>query len=151
MAKKPKYLEIGSISTGTLRDDDVIPALLDACDTVRMTRDDREQARDLRKEWDHWQGSEDDRPEWGHESSGEIWEALLDLLGNYAPPYCFVGASEGDGADIGVWVCCDVHSRDEVWDTREPEPEYWEHRLVVTDHGNMTLYDRRGREVWSCV
>ncbi len=152
--RRPRYLELGSISTGTLRDEDVIPALLDACDTVRMSQDDREQARDLRKEWKAFEADEDNRPEWGHESASEIWEELIDLLNNYSPPYCYVGAHEGDGADIGVWISNDAMENDDgvdLWKDSDPEPERWIWHLVTSDHGNMTLYDRRGREVWGVV
>jgi hypothetical protein len=92
MRTKRTMLEPGTISCGTLRAEDVIPALADALRTVAPRHP-------LLKETD---GKEE--PDSFHtEDCDDLWIDLLDALQEYAPPGYYVGALEGDGADIGVW------------------------------------------------
>ncbi len=147
--RKPTTLPLGSVSTGTLRPEDVIPELLSLADTVRMSRDDRRRVHVLSDEF--YQTPTDD-------DHGEIWEELQDLLDSYAPPFCYVGSLEGDGACIGVWISFEAVEQarqdGEVWqdpDDGSSMPAEAVHRLVVSDHGNMSLYTRSGRELWGVV
>jgi hypothetical protein len=169
MRGKARTLPIGTISSGTLRSDDVIPELLAAADSVRMSAADRRRVRELRREWRSVAAAlahdTDDDPD-----DGTIWNDLLDLLQGYAPDYCSVGAHDGDGADIGVWPSWDylesesagqhdsatrlcnasVYKTDSLSDAPKGFPHVW----VVNDHGNATLYRRSGRrwvECWSVV
>jgi len=89
---------------------------------------------------------------------------LFETLGEYAPSYFHFGAHEGDGADFGYWLdhdslneareSGDLPSGDELPDI--PESDDATEFLVVSDHGNATLYVwherlREWREVWSVV
>ncbi len=92
--------QVGSISTGTLRPQDLIPTFWCALDII-----DREAARvlytsriDLRGEDDPW---------WDSEEAGSLLDELIDALNEHAPPYCYFGAHEGDGADFGFWPTVD--------------------------------------------
>jgi len=106
-----KLLEPGTISSGTLRDEDVIPALLDTADTVNMSREDRNRVRSLAADWRAHTNDNID--------PAEIWSDLLDVLDSYAPPRHYVGSLEGDCAEIGVWEI-----DEEVWPLpREPFPD----------------------------
>lgn len=149
-------LDPGTISSGTLREEDVIPALLDACGTVKMSREDRSKVRALAAEWNA--ATDDDGEPIGDFAGSEVWSDLLDVLSCYAPPFFYVGASEADGADIGVWLSedslRDAQHDGDVWcdpDDGSVMPKDATYRLVVSDHGNMSLYDRKGRELWGIV
>jgi hypothetical protein len=87
------------------------------------------------------------------EAGSWILDELFDMLGEYCPPYTHFGASEGDGADYGVWVCMDsleeavrVHEVAKVADLCELDEMLMENGTIprmlleVNDHGNVTLY-----------
>ena len=149
---KAKMLPLGSVSEGTLRPEDVVPELFSLADEVRMSRADRYRVRTLRAEWDKM-----DREEWAAGTDSDIWSDVSDILESYAPPFCYVGSIEGDGADIGVWLSQDsldmAVADGEVWREVDGEkmPASASYRLSVSDHGNCTLYTRRGRKVWGIV
>lgn len=167
MTQKARYLPIGCFSEGTLLLSDLIPAYLDLLRHVRMSRVDRNAYRKLRAEWN---GFPDDKEidDTDDEAPGFMLEELQGIADNYAPPYAYVGTSEGDGACFGVFVSMpESHDEDVVrsslvpgeWSTRaalgdEADRALWLH---VNDHGNATLYARVGRswaryrEVWSVV
>lgn len=105
MRTKAKYLPIGSISEGTLRAEDVIPELLYTAESVRMSRADRAKACELAREWHRIADGETDETV---ADLAEVWWELEDLLSCYAPPGCYVGGHEGDGASIGCWPRSDV-------------------------------------------
>lgn len=158
---KPRYAPLGTVSPGTMRPEDSIPAFLDCAEGLRLSREDRKTVARIRRD--------SNAALWADEHSQEVtgyWtlkadddaNTLFDILENYAPPYCYFGAHEGDGADYGFWVRHesledDIRSGD-IW--RDPDdgssmPGVSLYRLVISDHGNMTLYHRNGREVWAVV
>lgn len=77
---------------------------------------------------------------------------LTDILGEFAPPYCYFGAHEGDGSDFGFWPHMDLI--DELWHVSDPS-EVKKHRgedvVFVNDHGNVTLYNEDGSVAWEIV
>lgn len=141
------YLPIGSIITGTMRAEDLLPEFLYWLGQMDRSRADAfEVAHGLA-----------DCDDVDAETAQTAVDELFDILGEYAPPYCYFGAHEGDGADCGVWVSWD--SLDDfdglkVEDTSEVPDDYTGDVLHVNDHGNTTLYTAdRGRltEVWAIV
>lgn len=97
-----------------------------------------------------------------HEQDGaDIVDALSDALNEYAPPYCYFGASEGDGADYGFWPSIDALEDDarsgdvlKVDDTSEVPEDFDGTVMHVNDHGNVTLYSVTGgkfAELWGSV
>ena len=150
--RKSRYLPIGSVSHGTLRPEDVTPKLLSLADMVGMTREDRREVSRLDREWETSDKLDDTAADY------DIMEQLQEILTNYAPPFFYVGSHPGDGSDIGVWLDRDaldsaIHEG-EVWadpDDGSKMPAEASGRLAISDHGNMTLYTRRGREVWGIV
>lgn len=164
-----KVLSIGSLSEGTLRDEDIWDALVGALEEVDPRR-----AKEMQAAWDGDLNS----------PSELLHETLYPCLEEYLPPFCYLGSADGDGASIGVWVSsdglqeairegdvfpsrpCDACRGTGGWirDSRrsvtcrncrgdgvEPTPVKAHYRLAVSDHGNMTLYYRNGRVVWSLV
>ena len=74
---------------------------------------------------------------------------LDDAINAHNPEGVYFGSHEGDGADFGFWVSSvfldDIREDDDI---RE--------RVEVSDHGNVTLFDRpvdddNRRIVWAIV
>lgn len=143
--RKRRYLQLGEISSGTLRMEDLIPEVLYLAGTVRMSREDRNKVRKLAAEFHAAPEDWEDAP--------ECYAELCDVVEAYAPPFAYLGSLDGDGACIGVWLgdMQDIRDSEDVWEDSQPEPAEWTYRLSISDHGNCTLYDRRGREIWGVV
>ncbi len=141
---------IGSISSGTLRSKDLLPAfageleLLDAAGRYTgLVAESRSVDAD----------------------SDEAREVLGDLeqaLGELAPPYCYFGAHRGDGADFGYWPDWDAVEADRRDGTLASGDELpadgaaATYYLHISDHGNAELYawdspGRQWRSVWGVV
>lgn len=165
--RKPTTLPLGTISEGTLRPEDLIPAYLDTLDGIRLTKAERATVREIRSAFDtfpsgeRWNGHGEPVIDWNdeqHEQASEFLETLTLTLENHVPDYAYFGTLEGDGACFGVWP--DVDSAKEDADflhmAGDPMPTSKLIKLVfsVNDHGNVTLYRRSGNrwiEVWSVV
>lgn len=147
-------IAIGSYSSGTLRPEDLRDALLDMLRGLRLSRADRRLVNEARRAPD----DSDDLP--------EIVNELIDAANNYAPPYCYVGMSEGDGAALGCWPsfdaidedvrCGEILVQDDSQRGRNDDVPtgYTGYLAAYSDHGNLTLYRYsrgRSREVWAIV
>lgn len=87
-----------SISHGTMRPQDVLPALLDAL---------AEHDRDAYAQCLHLipaHASEDDDTAWWTDEAQDHVEALFDALNDCAPAGLYFGAHPGDGSDYGFWM-----------------------------------------------
>ena len=84
--------------------------------------------------------------------SAECLNDCLDELQANAPIYCYVGASESDGADFGVWLSQDALN--EAIRTGVPIPGTQDRNgagscinvedgtiIDVNDHGNVSVYE----------
>ncbi len=137
-------LEIGTIINGTMRDEEVIPELIAAGLSLRdeLSPADREELEEIQGRAEAEDFNEYD------------CETAFDILQNYAPPYCYVGAHEGDGADYGVWISWDsvedaVAQGEIIREDNKDRPLYM---LEVNDHGNATLRKLDDHsEVWAVV
>lgn len=150
-------VRLGSVIHGTLRTEHLILAFLEELEAIDRDKADSfwgripaEAFEDLEDDW------------WSSEEAYWLLEELFDTLNEFAPPFTYFGALEGDGSDFGFWV--DRHSLQEAIENGEvlkveelPDnvPEEYEYVAVVTDHGNVTLYQRSWdgalHEVWSVV
>lgn len=178
---------IGSISHGTMRDEDLIPCFLN-----EIQRIDRKRITALRKDKDwiiitNWFKNHGDDDIRGctkrllayHKKIGtasiatvrdpdrfywsEYTNQLFEILNEYAPPYCYFGSSEGDGADYGFWTYHWSEIKQDTIDSETPMVSDSSelpkgHRgewFQISDHGNVTLYVRNSKkqdkEIWGIV
>ena len=162
MAKgKALVARFGSVSSGTMRPEDLIPTFASELDALRnhTSRTHRSlvaAARNLKINADGYYKDED--------GAREILSDLFTALQDYAPDYAYFGAVEGDGADFGFWLdYCFAQEFEGAKISDPSELDALDTRVVnealyVNDHGNMTLFAAwtRGkkttwREVWSVV
>jgi len=159
MTRKSNFGGIGSVSSGTMRNQDLIPSFLWEANRLRLTRDERNEVRAIQKRVNKVTNGEfgDSDAYWQAEESEWDLGNLFDILENHSLPYFYFGAHEGDGADYGWWLSsCFEEDFDglKVGDLSEVPTGYSGEVLHVSDHGNMTLYAYsrgRGREVWGVV
>ncbi len=161
---------LGSVSSGTLRPEDLIPAFLVALDNLKVDLslslptsagfDETEAVkREVSRIDDHLARIERHQAVPGYYDSDD---AQIDLewltdegLSPFAPPYVYFGAHPGDGADFGFWPDHDAidanavtHPGDvgetdgllAVSDLSEVPADYSGLINHVNDHGNATLY-----------
>ena len=121
--------QLGSISTGTLRTEDLAPVFIEELLSRGVD------AGDVPEDMD----------------------GLYNALESFCPPFVYFGTLEGDGADFGFWV--DMNDFDEsrrldgnyqgnpeeVWHVAENVISH------VSDHGNVTVMDMERNVLWSVV
>ena len=160
---------IGSVSSGTMRAEDLIPAFLSELRSQKpLRREHRKLVREITQRMDAdythdgcglWNCgmNQDAENYFGTEDADYDLESLFDALNEYAPAYFYFGAHCGDGSDFGYWLSegfADDFDGLKVSDTSEVPRGYSGEVLHVNDHGNCTLYAYsrgRGREVWAIV
>lgn len=162
---------IGSVSSGTMRAEDLIPAFMDELDEIKEALALAVKpggGAQLVAEVARLEGGlseiEDRMASVGYyetEDADYDLEWLTEELNDYALPYCYFGAHEGDGSDYGFWPCWDIIDGDteagailkvpagDPWP--EPLPDGTEYVLEVNDHGNTALYTTDRLELWSIV
>ncbi len=141
---------LGSISSGTMRPEDLIPAFAGELETLVCDG----AFAGLIKEANAINDYES-------EDAVGILEEVFDALNSYSPSYCYFGAQLGDGADYGFWPHEDFQQamRDdnvlEVSDLADVSPDYAGPVVLINDHGNVTFgrVDADGKfvEEWSLV
>lgn len=141
----------GSISTGTMRGEDLIPAFADTLARLDKAGDYKGLLAEARAISD-----------FASDDAGAVLEELFDALNSFAPDYGYFGAHPGDGADYGFWLSDDWDrmAKDDgvlfVSDWSDVPADYAGGVAHVNDHGNATLawIDAPGadpREIWSVV
>lgn len=147
---KKHKVQFGSVSSGTVRPEDLIPAFVDELRWLQGRV-----PRDIYKELRAYEAGKLDE-----EDADWLLEALFDALDALAPAYAYFGAHEGDGADYGFWLISDfercAQENDALFvdDTSKVPKDYSGEVVHINDHGNCTLYAaRRGKlhEVWAVV
>jgi hypothetical protein len=150
-----KTLEIGSISHGTLCNDDLASAIYGALKSVGHN----ESSLIMTELHDVASGADT-------VSDSEVIADAIDALQEYAPRFCYVGFHEGDGSDLGCWPDHDAIESaisdgdaikiDDLSDLDSlaiSELEGANVAILVNDHGNMTVYELsiKATRVWDCV
>ena len=134
-------LSVGTISWGTLRNQDLIPSFMDV-----LLDHDLSTAHALQKEYrEVFQNIDNDEFMATSEDATYLVEALFEALNEIAPPFHYFGATDGDGSDFGFWADVDAVQESILHAEPVPNTNYrvsiddlvlWE----VTDHGNVTGY-----------
>ena len=158
MTKTNYKRNMGSVSHGTMREEDLIPSFLWKLQQMRPLK--REHAKlvreiearmadyaenDIAAESTYYQCDD---------ATGDL-ESLFDALDFYALPGFYFGAHPGDGSDYGFWLSESFVGEFDglrVSDTSEVPRGFSGEVLHVNDHGNLTLYAAargRLREVWA--
>ena len=139
-------VQLGSISHGTMRSEDLIPVFLDELETLAREAGEIDRFTPLKED-------EDERED---EQGYLLVDYLFDALNEYAPPFVYFGAHPGDGSDYGFWA--DIESAQEQCEyvgDGEPGEGFQGEWLHVNDHGNAALYvrdeDGNDEEVWPVV
>lgn len=154
--------QIGSIITGTYRNQDVIPALLDALQDLKA--EDPNEVSHYEAIFNRYalgtrdpHHLEEDDPWWDSPEADNLRSDLEEALETFAPPYCYFGSNEGSESDLGFWPDLDT-AQEELQTVIDPamlDEVDGSEALVVNDHGNVTLYargsDLEWHEVWSIV
>ena len=100
------YANIGTVSEGTLRSEDLLDTFAGTLTSLAKA-DGNEGALTLAREAHamlerYWGDDEASQP--SDEELSEMVNALQDALDEFAPPYCYFGTHEGDGACFGFWI-----------------------------------------------
>jgi hypothetical protein len=146
-------IQIGSVSTGTLRNEDLIPAFAAELHHVtngRMTRDET-MIFDEASNFD-----------FDSEDTSYLVEELMGNLDYHAPPHMRFGAHEGDvglesdGADFGWWpVDFDMCQAAFISEGKNGAHTFVDTEcglfVEVNDHGNMTVRELGGDVIWDAV
>ena len=145
--KKWKYGTAGSIISGTMRPEDLIPSF---CEELRSLGHRSKELTQIEKE-------QNKAGYYESEDSEYDLESLFNMLDSPSMPYFYFGSHAGDGSDYGFWLselCIEDFDGLKVEDTSQVSDSYIGEVLHVNDHGNITLYNAKNgklTEVWSLV
>jgi hypothetical protein len=150
------YAKLGSVSHATMRNEDLIPRFMDALQDLHNElathgKDELECVSLSQRITDLLAQVEKNQTTPNYyktEESDYDLQDLWDLLNEFAPPYTYFGAHEGDGADYGFWPSYDTLEEDsrygevlKVSDLSEIPDDATGYVALVSDHGNLTLYE----------
>lgn len=155
MKRTIDYPGMGTVSEGTMRDEDLIDAfsseLAYHMDRMVLTREQRKRFNRLLREVNELDFDDSDLldPE-------DYVDQLFDALDELAAPYSYFGALEGDGACYGFWPITDDEDLPRLT-AGDPIPRecYGQDVYIVNDHGNVDCghVNKRGvfKPYWSVV
>jgi hypothetical protein len=153
------YADIGSISHGTMRPCDLLPTFADELRALAKQADNIDHI----KLCDEADAIDFDADDYDDEDASYTLEELFNALEEYALPYCYFGANEGDGSDFGFWPSIEAFENacrngevlkvDDLSEAPERLPDDVEYVAVVSDHGNVTLYRPKlvYKSIWGVV
>lgn len=143
-------IDLGTVSQGTLRDEDLIPCFTEHLAALTGAAIDAHEinGRTARRLFGLCSAARLYHS-LAYDARGDLIDELSDALNEFAPDGCYFGAHEGDGADFGFWPR-DVHEMEREGDCLVLG-ELPSAIAVVSDHGNITYYRIEARELWSVV
>tara|TARA_R100000750_G_C2275263_1_gene69073 strand:- start:124 stop:531 length:408 start_codon:yes stop_codon:yes gene_type:complete len=134
-----RKIQLGSVSTGTLRTEDLIDALSGEIKYLEIPN-----AQKILSE-------ANEITDFDTENASFILEEMFEKLNEYAPPHMQFGSHDSDGANFGWWTTdfenCHTLSIDQGKFVDTECGLYVE----VNDHGNMTVKELGGAVIWDCV
>lgn len=150
-----KQFQLGSISTGTLCTEDLLPAFADTLWRVSRGMDSAGAVKLIEEANDILSSDLTDFDAYGE----DIIRGIEAALQEFCPPFVYFGAHPDDGADFGFWA---------DWDTLQPEIDQhkeWGHDkfwldeyqcMVEVSYPNslnppVTVLDANGNVLWSTV
>ena len=164
--------QLGSISTGTLRQQDLLSAFAQTLSSLESTKFYAEVGPDS---LELYHGSElvrqapamldalDNTTAVSNPYVAEYLDWLTDALQEYCPPFVYFGTHEGDGADFGFWPDMD-RIEEEIGTTIQIASSLSDFQaehcwtladdgviVNVSDHGNVTVMDMERNVLWSVV
>lgn len=155
-----EYASFGSISSGTMRTEDLLDAFASELE-YQVQRNAKEWCSDpgrvRRDDYLSLAAQAQNVEDFDSDEASELVEELLNVLNEFAPSYAYFGSHPGDGADYGFWLHEGIEEDFvglKVADTSEVPADYCGEVLHVNDHGNMTLYAADNgnlTEVWAVV
>jgi hypothetical protein len=92
-----------SISSGTMRPQNLIPAFLDAVEAYAPDHYTAIMVQPFGFIPSYVQDEGDDSDWWDSEEASWKLDELFDILNEAAPEGCFFGSHPGDGSDYGFW------------------------------------------------
>ena len=93
-------VELGTVSHGTMREEDLIPCFADLLEELAKKANRLEDFATLLQEAGAYiEGVKDETVD-----PSDILNDLFDALEEFAPESCYFGANEGDGSDYGFWA-----------------------------------------------
>jgi hypothetical protein len=143
-------VQLGSISTGTLRTEDLMHALIGEAEYLFGSTASMDKT--LFKAYN----DADSITDYDSDDAGYILDELMDALNTYAPPHVSLGMHPGDGADLGWWGG-DFDGCDTVPINQGPNGEgtfvdtECELFVEINDHGNTTVRAMGGDVIWASV
>jgi len=158
--RKFHYGNIGTISCGTMRNEDLIPAFLNELEHLAKLNNNKchlTLVNEIQNRIDTMEDYYD-----SEDADYDLNEDLFNALDGYAMPYCYFGSHPGDGADYGFWISDDAIRDDikfnellSISDLNEIPSDYNGMAIHINDHGNMTLYKcwpfGHRKEIWAGV
>jgi len=153
---KLKPAHVGSISTATLRPEDLLSTFLSELEGLALLSEgilsmpENFPLRDsiaavVGDAQDCFTEDGETLSEDGESNAPEVLEALQDTLSLFAPPYCYFGAHLGDGADFGFWPNYEEIDELPTVEDSDGAKALGEDCKAVNDHGNVTVYGGDGR------
>ena len=150
--------QLGSISTGTLRTEDLLKAFTITLHS--MESDAHYKKYDTQTlvpfRWsallEDATNMVDEKTEWDDYMLDEL---LPNALQEYCPPFVYFGTHPGDGADFGFWP--DIDGIQEIVNIAECDASQGiscpDDGVIVqvSDHGNVTVMDMERNVLWSVV
>ncbi len=156
-----KPASLGSISHGTLREEDLLNAFGNELEWQLRRNGEyfaspenfalRDKLTALHGEHCDLFDDEGELDAEKFEEASELINDLSDALCQFAPPYCYFGAHCGDGSDFGFWPDMDAieelpaiagNSAEAI--AAEQSDDFSTDVRYVNDHGNVTVYGADG-------
>jgi len=142
-------VQLGSISTGTLRTEDLLDAVIGEVEYLFKNWGEMNAA--LRKAYNDAKAVTD----YDSDDAGYILDELIDALNEYAPAHVSLGMHPGDGADLGWWPTdfdgCDTVTIYPFRGERTFVDTECKLFVEINDHGNTTVKQLGGDVIWATV